>query len=498
MELKDKQRTGEDTNKKKENPEKPELDFEFVESVEKSKMELDDKINFLLTKGGLKPASIIELPIRLQTQEEVKEFFKENEIDEIIELVKKSGLECHIGEKRIAEGSYRTKDEPEIERHSKGEHRDIFIASSKEKLDALINSWYTEDQEAIGKALGFPTTAVEAFVGKREAWFDENIPNEIRESDAVTFLTPTLSKDNWQEEMKEGDKRARFIKKNSPKIYAEIMTREALDRKQGDIQVGVESDGLRMQREDQKKIDEEKIEEVRNRLDLPNEENKPEKLYRAYTLNPEDLSVEKFQEILVPMNVNEKDPTKVNDGNELGVYMSTNENMVKYAYSDGIAFIEDLHIEAPRHNDGRGIVNYIKLPSCGVIVEVDTKNLSIKKPEITQYLQGVYNNGFEGDEWIADKIPPSNYKVKKLILNIGSSGLDKIEIEVDGLDNQKLKEAIEFIKNKFNQKKQEAILYKKFLESISERERMSNKFYLESKWKKYQEENKETEEELTN
>lgn len=241
MELKDKQGTEEDVNKKKENPEKTELDFEFVESVEKSKMELDDKINFLLTKGGLKPASIIELPIRLQTQEEVKEFFKEKEIDEIIELVKKSGLECHIGEKRIAEGSYRTKDEPEIERHSKGEHRDIFIASSKEKLDALMNSWYTEDQEAIGKALGFPPTAVEAFVGKRETWFDENIPNEIRESAAVTFLTPTLSKDNWQEEMKEGDKRARFIKRNSPKIYAEIMTREALDRKQGGIQVEAEN-----------------------------------------------------------------------------------------------------------------------------------------------------------------------------------------------------------------------------------------------------------------
>jgi len=170
------------------------------------------------------------------------------------------------------------------------------------------------------------------------------------------------------------------------KLYGEIARRQEIKLSSNNKRVGIESDGLRMQKEDQKRIDEEKIGEIRNRLNLPNEENKSEKLYRAYTLNPEDLSIEKFQELLVPMNINEKDPTKVNDGNELGVYMSTNEDMVKAAYSHSGDNIPSLRIKTPRYNNDYGIVSDIKLPSCGVIIEIDTKNLSIREPEITQAL----------------------------------------------------------------------------------------------------------------
>lgn len=218
------------TEKKVENPKEKELDAEFIESVEKSKLEIDDKVNFLLTKGGLKPASVMELPIKLQTQEEIKEFFKEDEIDDIINLVKKSGLEYHIGEKMVVEGTYGTKDGQR--KSSRGEKIEIFIAQSKENLASLVKSWGTEDQEAIGKALGFPPTAVEAFVGKRENWFREDVSKEIRESESITFLTPVLSRDNWREEIKEGEKRAEFIKRNSPEIYATIVKAESQHREE--------------------------------------------------------------------------------------------------------------------------------------------------------------------------------------------------------------------------------------------------------------------------
>lgn len=239
--------------------------------------------------------------------------------------------------------------------------------------------------------------------------------------------------------------------------------------------------------------DSKKLEEVRQKLHenfnekSKEKEIKPEKLYRGYSIHPDELSLEKFQETLVPMNVNENDPTKVNDGNELGVYMSTNENMVKH-YGQNSAFVENLHIDTPAYDNGNGKINYIKLPSCGVIIEVDTKNLSIKKPEITLCLQGVYNNGMSGDEWIADKIPATSYRVKKFILNIGGSDLTRVILDVDGFDEKKLQEAIDYIKNKFEKEKQEAMKYKKFLESLSDNERVRNKFYLESKWKEYQDE----------
>lgn len=213
---------------KKKNPavqegilENRDINPELARKVEKSKMEVDDKINLLLTKGGLKPASVIELPVWLETKEKKREFLSESDIKEILDLIKESGLEFNIGKKEIIKGSYRTEEEPDLEKFSRAERIEIMIAGSKDNMKLLKKCWGTEDHEAIGKALGFPQTAVEAFIDKRESFLLDDMPKEIQESDGVLFLTPNLSKDNWQEEIKEGEKRAEFIKKISPKIYEE-------------------------------------------------------------------------------------------------------------------------------------------------------------------------------------------------------------------------------------------------------------------------------------
>lgn len=38
----------------------------------------------------------------------------------------------------------------------------------------------------------------------------------------MTFFSSTLSKDNWQEEIKQGEQYTQFIKKISPAIYEEM------------------------------------------------------------------------------------------------------------------------------------------------------------------------------------------------------------------------------------------------------------------------------------
>ena len=91
-----------------------------------------------------------------------------------------------------------------------------------------------------------------------------------------------------------------------------------------------------------------------------------------------------------------------------------------------------------------------------------------------------------GDEWIADKISATNYRVKKLILNIRQSDSTRLILDVDGSDEKELQKAIDFIKNEFKKNKQEAIEYKKFLETLSDNERIRNKLYLESRWEEYQ------------
>jgi len=208
--------------------EKFELSRQFIEAVEKSKMDPNDKANLLLVKAGLKPAAEIELEISLKTEEGTRRYLTEDELQEVVDLIKKSGIPFKIGERKFIQGSYSTREapgKPEIKKSSIGESIQTFVASSQGKLDALAKVWNTEDEEAIGLALGIPKSAVEAFIGKRNAMSLYDLPKDIQNKETAAFLTPTLSSDNWQEEIKEGKKRADFIKKICPNLYRELIER---------------------------------------------------------------------------------------------------------------------------------------------------------------------------------------------------------------------------------------------------------------------------------
>ncbi|NQV00114.1 MAG: hypothetical protein HQ538_05200 [Parcubacteria group bacterium] len=188
-----------------------------------------------------------------------------------------------------------------------------------------------------------------------------------------------------------------------------------------------------------------------------------------------------MQETLVPGTVNEDDPTRIGDGNELGVYMSTNPHMVEAAYAKGGG--GRTHIDVPEYHDGRTIVDRITLPSCGIMVEVDTNELKIRPPKIISSLQGVYNNGFEGDEWIADEIPSEHYKPVKLILSRWANDNQAFQLTIDDQSPEGLQSAIETIKEEFAQRQAAALEYKQFLESLNDKQRQ-NHFLIKSRWKK--------------
>ncbi len=200
-----------------------EISPEFLKKVEKSKLVIDDKINFLLTKAGFKPASEIKLIIKSWYEGEFTEHMSEEEIKEALEIIEKSGLFYQIEERKIIEKKYWTKKEPEIEKSYKREQMNILVSRSKKELDFLADALKSKDNELLGKAFGFPKTAIEAFIDKREKIDVAILPKKVRESDAMLFSSaPTLSKDNWREEIKQGQLYADFIKKTSPVIYKEM------------------------------------------------------------------------------------------------------------------------------------------------------------------------------------------------------------------------------------------------------------------------------------
>ena len=152
------------------------------------------------------------------------------------------------------------------------------------------------------------------------------------------------------------------------------------------------------------------------------ENDKPKKLYRGITLNYNQILRYNFEGDLVPPPSNlydEHGRKVVGDGNEYGLYMSDNYFVVSDCYGKDRKMgeiISNLVIDNQS----------IRLPSVGIIYEIDTNGLEIRKPFITQYLKCLENNGFSGNEWIADIVPHENYEYNRIIL--GSDILHDAEI----------------------------------------------------------------------
>lgn len=206
----------------------------------------------------------------------------------------------------------------------------------------------------------------------------------------------------------------------------------------------------------------------------------PKKLWRWISINPDELDESFFEKALIPWSewVNNEWEKIVGDGNELWTYMSSSESMVQTAY-----MAKGKSIIVPHYNSTYWVTNVIKIPSCWILYEIYTEWLNIKKPKILKVLEWVKNNGFEGDEFIAEQIPASNYKIKRLTLQKSSYDSNSLKIDIDQNNYQKsLKEGILSIKEKYNFYKEMAKIFWEYLNGLSEKERMNS--YKIEKWKK--------------
>jgi hypothetical protein len=215
---------------------------------------------------------------------------------------------------------------------------------------------------------------------------------------------------------------------------------------------------------------------------------KPNVLWRAFTVNPKMFSIENLSRPLFPGTSAQDDPNRMIDGNERGVYISTNRTMVEAAYAHAS---RGLSVEAPKYNDGYSIATKIALPQCGIVVRIDTKELAIRKPKITSVLQGVYNNGFEGDEYIIDEVPSKNYQVVKLILSRWANDSEQFTVDVPDAKPGELKAALEKIQKEFSVREQSAKKFAAFLASLNPQQRL-NEIIVKREWQKYQDANKPT------
>ena len=163
-------------------------------------------------------------------------------------------------------------------------------------------------------------------------------------------------------------------------------------------------------------------------------ENKPNVLYKGLKINYNNLQDFEFFGIDLKVNyapiIDQYGRKTVTDGNEYGVYMFNNLGMVECAYND-------LHHEGiPIHNNLLINNERIMIPSIAVIYQINTNGLDIRKPFISEQFKGQYNNGFQGDEWITDIVPASNYTLYRV--RIGADVLhDAEDIDLSSVEDIK-------------------------------------------------------------
>lgn len=57
---------------------------------------------------------------------------------------------------------------------------------------------------------------------------------------------------------------------------------------------------------------------------------------------------------------------------------------------------------------GAGYEEKIGLSKIGILYEINTEGFNVRNPKVTNYLQGHYNNGYSGHEWISEYIHLKN------------------------------------------------------------------------------------------
>ena len=179
--------------------------------------------------------------------------------------------------------------------------------------------------------------------------------------------------------------------------------------------------------------------------------NKPAFLYRGISVSAEifkELEIHGDIEPAAPPKKNEEGKDIVSDGNEYGIYMTTNHTMAKDVYGNTHHFGSTYNPEClfvDRYNNQQRL----RYPKVGIVYEIDTRNLAIKKPWISKQLEGHYNNGYGGEEWITTTsetvkkhiIPKESYRITDIVVGYDLLN-DQVKLDISNLSDEEIKSRV--------------------------------------------------------
>lgn len=185
-------------------------------------LELENEIKpiqkalILMVADGKKPATWQQ-----ETSEKWTEGDKETRItperwQELNDIFDRLGL-VSVVRTRLDDSTF---VQPKDGTHQWIELADIYLSKDRSRADRLASAVKSGDHRKIGILLGFPQTAVDAFISKNTMAVSE-WPNstEFVDEQSMKFLHHMLSKDNWEEEISYLPAFSQRIKEISEKTY---------------------------------------------------------------------------------------------------------------------------------------------------------------------------------------------------------------------------------------------------------------------------------------
>lgn len=198
------------------------MDVAIVRRIEDfSNLDLQEKVELLLVLGDFKKANEQDFESEEWYDEKPPLDVDEKKIKSYEKLLEEIGL---VFEKKKETTKSRVAHEEDNYEYVRNIERVRYIlAKTQENIEKYKTAAQGESDNLLGEIYGFPQTSIEAFEKPGEIIEYEELPEEIRNSEAYSFLTFKLSRNNYKEEFETAKKWADFVKKCSPKIYAEYV-----------------------------------------------------------------------------------------------------------------------------------------------------------------------------------------------------------------------------------------------------------------------------------
>ena len=191
-----------------------------IELVEDLPLRADDKWYVLLALTGHKHGSWLQLESDTWREGDEQKSIAE-EVNKITAILDKLGILYSVRFRDPEPDTIWQSEEGKGLRTRIHQLVDIFIATSKDWLNELVNAVENMDHKRIGRALAYPETAVEVF-GTDRAIFSDDVDNDDIDERVKKAAWIALSKDNYHKELVVVGKWLDILDANSAIVSAEV------------------------------------------------------------------------------------------------------------------------------------------------------------------------------------------------------------------------------------------------------------------------------------